>query len=262
MPALTGYVLGDAPQPEKLPDPPAHMIDTPTGVAVDPAKEVSKDEAKEEGKETPKDAERPSWLDPKFKTPEDMAKAYHELEKKQGTREQSKPTPTPNTAPTVDLSTALTEANAGEISEATYTALAAKGFTKDIVDRYVLGEQALGNQIRSDFSKIAGGEANVKPVLEWAKTALTPAEMKAYDNALDTGNAAVAKILFEGIVGRYVAANGQTPNLITTETVPVNGADVFESREQVVAAMSDKRYKNDPAYRRKVEAKLLRSPNV
>ena len=37
----------------------------------------------------PSEPDRPDWLPEKFKTPEDLAKSYGELEKKLGSREQS-----------------------------------------------------------------------------------------------------------------------------------------------------------------------------
>ena len=40
---------------------------------------------------------------------------------------------------------------------------------------------------------------------------------------------------------------------------PQNSGDVFRSQAEVVAAMSDARYENDPAYRQDLIAKLDRS---
>ena len=43
---------------------------------------------------------------------------------------------------------------------------------------------------------------------------------------------------------------------------PQNTRDVFRSQAELVAAMSDKRYDNDPAYRQDVIQKLERSDNL
>ena len=40
---------------------------------------------------------------------------------------------------------------------------------------------------------------------------------------------------------------------------PQNNRDVFRSQAELVAAMSDKRYDNDPAYRQDIIEKLDRS---
>ena len=46
---------------------------------------------------------------------------------------------------------------------------------------------------------------------------------------------------------------------MVTGTAPKSDGDTFESQQEMVAAMSDKRYDNDPAYRRKIMEKLQRS---
>ena len=43
---------------------------------------------------------------------------------------------------------------------------------------------------------------------------------------------------------------------------PRQSNDQFRSQQEVVAAMGDPRYENDPAYRRDIMEKLDRSPNV
>ena len=39
-------------------------------------------------------------------------------------------------------------------------------------------------------------------------------------------------------------------------------SDTFESSAQVISAMNDPRYANDPAYRKKVEDKIARSTAI
>lgn len=60
-----------------------------------------------------------------------------------------------------------------------------------------------------------------------------------------------------GLNAQYRSAIGSEPNLIGGGKAAA--ADVFESTSQVTEAMSDKRYRSDPAYRARVQAKLLRS---
>ena len=47
-----------------------------------------------------------------------------------------------------------------------------------------------------------------------------------------------------------------------TGKAPVQPKDAFRSQAELVAAMSDRRYDNDPAYRQDVIAKLERSDNL
>ena len=43
---------------------------------------------------------------------------------------------------------------------------------------------------------------------------------------------------------------------------PKSGGDVFRSQAELVAAMNDRRYDSDPAYRQDVIQKLERSDNL
>ena len=43
---------------------------------------------------------------------------------------------------------------------------------------------------------------------------------------------------------------------------PKQNTDQFRSQQEVVRAMADPRYDDDPAYRREIMDKLERSPNV
>jgi hypothetical protein len=47
-----------------------------------------------------------------------------------------------------------------------------------------------------------------------------------------------------------------------TGNAPKTSGSQFRSQAEVVAAMGDPRYENDPAYRKDIMEKLERSPNV
>jgi hypothetical protein len=66
------------------------------------------------------------------------------------------------------------------------------------------------------------------------------------------------KMAVSGLHARYSTTEGREPKLIGGRA-PKGNTDKFESTAQLVAAMSDPRYSNDPAYQRKVQDKLGRS---
>jgi hypothetical protein len=255
MSSLTGLIVGDAPKAETLPTPPASMVDSPTGgVMNDPSKETAPAST-----ETPKTgSERPSWLPEQFKTPEDLAKAYTEIRTKMDSKATATPAPKTDETPNVDMSAAEREyAENGKVSDATLKALAAKGMTSAQVDTYFAGQAALAQQARAEFAEIAGGDDALTTTLAWAKTNLTQAEAAAYDAAVNRGDKATAKMLFQNIVNRYVAANGRDPKLVSGATVPGGtGAQPFANWAQVQEAMSKPQYKTDEAYRQQVRSRL------
>lgn len=206
---------------DPTPAPAANIVDGPNGgVQVDPSLATPAGD-KPAG-------ERPAGLPEKFNSWEELAKSYGELEKKLG---EPKPADKPAETPA-----AQSQPDAAQT-------------------------EALTKQISTELATVAGGEDKLANVIEWAKVNLNEKDAAAYDAALDTGNVDVAKLALAGIVAQYDAANGTDPQLITaSETTPVSGVAPYASRAEMIAAMSDKRYAKDPAYRAKVEARVYASP--
>jgi hypothetical protein len=240
---------------------PEHMIDGPNGsVIADPSKIAPPAEPAKKG-------DRPAWLPEKFKSPEDLAKAYGELESKLGQKpaEPAKPAITPKEASEkgVDLK-ALTDEyrTSGALSPKTMADLEAKGFTKADVDTYVAGVQAKHQADAASLAEVAGGMDTLTNVLQWAQTNIPPEEAKVYNDLIDAGNVQAAKLSLMGIVSRYKSAVGSDPALVTANGAPgVTGVEPFTSQAQVVEAMQNPKYAKDPAYRAQVERRLAISFN-
>jgi len=239
-------------EPAVVPDPnaipPANAVDTATGgVQIDPNKPAGDQKPDEK------------LILGKFKDQAALEAAYTELSKKLG-----------GDKPTVQqvqeaVKTAGLDMNAlnrefaekGELSAESLTALAAKGITKTMVDAYVGGLKAQATQQRASLAEVAGGEDGLTNVYEWAKANITPQEIAAYNAVIATGNMDAAKLALHGIVGRFTAATGKEPSLVSGETAPqVSDEPAFESNAQVEQAMRDPRYQTDEAYRQKVARRL------
>jgi len=212
--------------------------------------------------------ERPAWLPEKFKSPEDMAQAYAELEKKNSapkTPEAGEPPADAAAAAAqvqaagLDFGALTTEYNdAGELSEATYAKLAEKGIPKETVDAYIAGQEALAQQsIDAVLSEFGGADEYTKMVT-WAATGLSKNEVAAFNSAMDNGTVDSIKLTIAGLKARYVAANGKDPSLLDGGNGEAS-TDVFRSTSEMTTAMKDPRYAKDPAYRRDVQEKVARS---
>ncbi|ARO29941.1 phage T7 capsid assembly protein [Rhizobium sp. NXC14] len=213
--------------------------------------------------ETP--AERPSWLPEKFQTPEALAEAYAELERKQST-----PAPKGDEAPLDQAREAVTAvgldfdafgaefAEKGALSDESYAKLAEKGLSKELVDDFIAGQEAKTQLHRAEVLLAVGGEDAYAQMTEWAALNLTPAEIAAYNDQVDSGNTTAAKMAVQGLKARFVAANGDDPELLNGDT---NGSssEVYRSTAELTAAMRDPRYKKDPAYRADVQRILSKS---
>ena len=222
---------------------------------------------------------RPAWLPEKFKTVEEMAASYKELESRLGAPKPAEAAPvvTPAVVPEVtpvvadpaaavvasaglDMAALQTEfTEAGALSEASLAKLAAAGIDKATVDTYIAGRQAVANAFQADvLSVVPGGAEKYPEMLAWAKVNLTPAEQDAFNTAVSTSNPEQAKLAVTGLGAKFTAAVGSEPNLAGGRGDSAAG-DVFESVGQMKAAMRDPRYETDSAYRKSVGEKLGRS---
>jgi len=229
---------------------------------------------------TPAPSDRPAWLPEKFKTAEDMAASYAALESRLGApavaavADPAAPVVPPVADPVVPGDAAAAVAKAGlnmadlnaeyakdgAISEGSYTKLASAGFDKATVDNYVAGQQALVTLFETEVKAATpGGPEKFPEMLEWAKVNMTAAQIAEFNSSVGSGNKDRAKLAVMGLGAAFTASVGSEPRLIGGRPVPAGAGDVFESIPQMMAAMSTKEYKSDPAYRAKVQAKLGRS---
>jgi len=220
----------------------------------------------------PKTEERPAWLPEKFKSPEDMASAYKELETKlsQGKQSEAKPELTIKEATQEEAKVEAAKAGVdygafeqefqtnGSLSVESYQKLEAAGISRDMVDAYIQGQVALASQIQTEVFSTVGGPENYSQMTTWAATNLTKGELAAYNKAMDYGSVDEIKLAVQGLQARYTKANGSEPTLLGGSTSTTSG-DVFRSTQELTRAMANPLYKTDPAYREDVIAKLSRS---
>ena len=95
-------------------------------------------------------------------------------------------------------------------------------------------------------------------MVQWASNNLDSSSIEAFDSIVNTGSVEAIKLAVAGLKNQYETANGYEGKMVTGKP-PTNTKDVFRSQPELVAAMSDKRYDKDPAYRQDVIEKLARS---
>jgi len=106
---------------------------------------------------------------------------------------------------------------------------------------------------------MAGGKEGYNNVVTWAASNLDPNEVKLYDQVMDNGDPASVFFAVKSLVSSYNDANGVDGNLITGKSPAASTANTFNSQQELVAAMNDPRYDNDPAYRANVMRQLENS---
>jgi len=226
-------------------------------------------------------ADQEQLLAGKYKDAQELEKAYVELQKKLGEKEQSteqateeQPEDKPQLSEGASLITSASDeyyANGNKLSDETMAKFSSMS-SQDLIKAYMEVQKtpefqqqqqsapaaditpAQVNQIKN----AAGGDQAYANIINWAKGSLPQDQLNAFNEVVNTGSVQAIQLAVSGLKSQYDNANGVEGRLVTGKTAPNNG-DVFRSQQELVRAMNDPRYDNDPAYRQDVIEKLDRS---
>ena len=223
-------------------------------------------------------AEQEGLLAGKYKNEKELESAYLELQKKlgdndgiqEGKQETEEVTEKPEDNPAMSLiSEASAEfyANENSLSDDTIEKFSSMS-SKELVNAYIQSlknapaqETAEVDMSDADVNQVqnsVGGEKQYNAVVSWAAENLPKNKLDAFDNLVGTGNTEAIELAIAGLKAQYDNANGYEGRTLQGKPAKSSG-DVFRSQAELVAAVSDPRYDNDPAYRQDVIAKLDRS---
>lgn len=193
--------------------------------------------------------------------PEETQQQVEEQEKSKETTDYSKVETTEEASAVLeskgfDMNTLTEEFQAnGDLSPETRAKLAAQGFTEEIVNTYIAGQQALVQRTMEDIASVVGGMDKMAAVCEWARNNLPQELRNSYDKIHDP---AVLKVILKDIENQMNDSEGVLPQQLQGGAGERRG-DYFESMAEVEDAINDPRYSKDPVYRAKVAQKLTAS---
>tara|TARA_R100000734_G_scaffold7966_2_gene6348 strand:- start:161 stop:946 length:786 start_codon:yes stop_codon:yes gene_type:complete len=230
----------------------------------------------------------------KFKTVEDMANSYKELEGKLGDIERTKEEPeATDEEPKAEesdfnaeelygegLASVLEEVGidaeditqrfteSGNINEDDYSKLNEAGFSKQVVDTYLDGLRSasantedISTAAATEIKNSVGGEEAYNELVQWSSNNLPEETIKSFDELLNTASVPVIKIAVAGLKAQMNQAQGYEPDLIGGRS-PRSDKNPFQTPAEVTAAMNDPRYGKDAAYTQSVYARLENSDVV
>ena len=224
-------------------------------------------------------AEQEGLLAGKYKSAEELEKAYVELQTKLGEKEkgekevaEKEPEDKPTLSEGATLITSATDeyyANGNKLSPETLQKFSSMS-SQDLINAYMevqqMPEYQQQQQAPAEISEAqvnqiknaAGGEAAYSNIVNWAKANVPTEQINAFDEVVNSGSVQAINLAVAGLKAQYDAANGVEGKMYTGKA-PTNSGDVFRSQAELVRAMSDQRYDTDPAYRQDVIEKLDRS---
>ena len=213
----------------------------------------------------------------KYKDAEELEKAYIELQKKLGGSKEEESTEEVEetteeeievSAGEVLITDASTEfAESGELSPETMEKFGSMS-SQELVEAYMkhrannpTPESKPADLTESQVNIIvnqAGGQESYNTLMEWAGSNLPENYTEAFNNIIESGNTEAITIAVAGLRSQYEQVNGYEGRMLSGKSAPQQ-VDLFRSQSEVVQAMADPRYDNDPAYRNDVFEKLSRS---
>ena len=244
------------------------MAETVTTVDTAPEAEVltpDEQESLEIGEQM--EAEQEGLLAGKYKDAQELEKAYMELEGKLGKKEEEpevaevseEPEEEPDDVSFLDK---LWDEAQGEFTDETMKELSSMD-PKDLARMHLdyrnqnQRPQVTEQQV-TQLKEVAGGEKEYESMINWANSTLTKQEIEMYDTVMEAGDPLGCFFAVQALKYRYDDASGVEGKMITGKA-PSNSGDQFKSNAQLVEAMNDPKYDNDPAFRKEVMEKLGRS---
>ncbi len=221
----------------------------------------------------------------KFKSAEDLEKAYKELEKKLGQKDETTQEEGDDTR---DVSDSAEESTDEDVSDtAKFIQEASEEYfsnsnqlkpetvqklkelpSEQLIDAYLelqknatVQRQELTDTDAQAILSSVGGEAAYNETLAWAADNLKPEEVAAFDNVVNSGNKDAIFFAVQALNQRYMDAVGFEGKRVSGKSVK-NTVKGFRSQAELARAISDSRYRDDPAYRIDIEQRLAASGDL
>lgn len=225
-----------------------------------------------------------SLIGGKFKSQEDLLKAYQELERQRTKENQDdgEEEELEESVDNVDEAEETTESDEifnraaqeytdnGQLSDDAIEALSQMD-SKDLIKAYVdyYGRNAANYEQKEleatqleAVKEIAGGSEEYDNMIGWAAQSLASDEIDAFNSVTESGNLAAIRFAVEALNSRYRAAEGFEAELVTGKASASTNAKAYRSQAELARDIANPLYHSDPAFRADVEARLQASKDL
>lgn len=168
------------------------------------------------------------------------------------------PADTPNQSSVVASASAEWDEK-GELSENTLKSLEGAGISREMVNMYINGMQAVVSNLQSAAYGPFEGKDGYEAAANWAAESLSEAEVRAIDVQLTSNNPDIVAEGAKALARRFREEGPNEPRALRGGGNAGVTGDAYQSRSEMIRDMRDTRYRRDPAFRKSVEDKLRRS---
>ena len=230
-----------------------------------------------------------SLIGGKFKSQDDLLKAYNELQSKLGkdTPEEGEDEPEEATEASeekpeeveesddidenvqtfVDISErfdaegGLTKEDLATLTEMDATTLVETYFKYHTLQTGAARQTAANQAAMKSIRDSVGGDDAYGEMITWAGSNLNEEEIQQFNDVVSTNNASAISYAVQFMNNRWRGSEGYEAPLVTGKKAPAK-SKVFRSQAELGRAIADPRYSTDPAYRQDIEEKLARSGDL
>ena len=148
----------------------------------------------------------------------------------------------------------------GELSEKTLAQLEKAGYTRELVENFIEGQQARYEASYGVYIRNAvGGDKEYARLVKWAGNNLSSQEINRFNKAVTSNDVDIALVAVENLANRMEKAKGTPPELVEGKPTAEHHTKGYASLAEMAAAMDDPRYEKDMAYTERVERRIIAS---
>jgi len=158
-----------------------------------------------------------------------------------------------------DISDKLSATRA--LEESDFEKLTGMGIPREVIESYIELLETGNEAAQEKTIQYAGGQESIDQMFGWAQQNLTEDEIGNYNSILASPNwrmAVDSLRVAAGMAGSSTAEDAEAPQLMEGASAPASGTG-FASSAEMISAMSDPKYKSDPAFRNQVRLRVGRS---
>lgn len=151
------------------------------------------------------------------------------------------------------------------LSDASYKALAAAGYSRNFVDSYIQGQESIAHQFVAQVVEYAGGKDRFDKIMKHME-ASSPESVESLHEAMERQDLKAIRTIINLGIQSHTKKFGKAPARNVAKAAPAVPAkrsapsvQGYETRKEMIADMGKAEYRLDANFRAKVEARVLAS---
>lgn len=142
------------------------------------------------------------------------------------------------------------------LTEETKAAVEKLGLSAEQFQLMAEAQKAIQIKNNNELYGLVGGEQSYEELKTFAVEALSEAEIDGFNSALASGNMNLARIAVLGLKALKESQHGSPAQVrVSGSNESSSSVEPFSSQAEVVAAMNNRRYRFDAAYKAEVDAR-------